>query len=74
MPRKTSKPAKRVPFVPHPQKVALDKWEADHPGIFDAETLGSVSPTTYLTNRLHRAFQEGWDAAMNHIKEVQRAN
>lgn len=52
-----------VKWKPHPEKIALDKWECEHEGLFDPSTLGSTSPRTYLTNRIHKAFKAGWEAA-----------
>lgn len=61
-----------VKWKPHPEKIALDKWECEHEGLFDPCTLGSTSPRTYLTNRLHKAFKAGWEAAESYQQQLGR--
>lgn len=51
----------------HPAAIARDKWFDSKEGkdTCDPLTLGAgAKQQQYLTNRLHRAFQAGYDAAV----------
>lgn len=61
--RKAAKAFKR-----HPAAIAQDAFDKEHARAFDPSTLGTESPRTYLANRIHRAFQAGWEAAIKHMQ------
>ena len=55
----------------HPAAIARDEWDSSDEGqrCHDAYTLGQY-PQQYLTNRLHSAFQAGYDAALRRLQEA----
>lgn len=60
--------AKRQQFKRHPAAVAQDAFDRDcSRAFFDPRSLGDTNE--YLTNRIHKAFQAGWDAAMKHVEK-----
>lgn len=58
---------KRQQFKRHPAAIAQDAYGKANPLAFDHTTIGCTN--IYLTNRIHAAFQAGWDAAMKHMEK-----
>lgn len=60
--RKAAKAFKR-----HPAAIAQDVFDQSMPATYyDPSTLGKTQ--VYLTNRIHKAFQAGWEAAMKYVE------
>lgn len=53
----------------HPSAIAWDEFLRRNPDTFDADTLGSTSPSFYLKNRLQSAFFAGMEAQEKLAKE-----
>ena len=63
----TSDRKKKPTFKRHPAAIAQDVYDEKYPATFDPTTLlAPEDQRQYLTNRIHRAFHSGWDAAMKH--------
>lgn len=75
MAKKTATQHKR-----HPVAIARDQFESENPATFEVTTLSAFRCHSYdlrsehLRNRLHRAFQAGWDAAIKAATAVEIAS
>ncbi len=51
-------------------EAAWKRFKADNAMSFVSYSLGNTAPDTYLENRLHRAFSNGWRAGARECGEV----